>query len=202
MSQRELCCQCHYPKSTCICHAVSDVTTRHRVIILQHPSEMEASKGTVRLIKLCMPDVICVAGESESDFDAVKALLKDGQQPCYLVYPGEDSIAIESLAAKDEPGGGAITLILLDGTWRKVHKILQKNEWLLALPKLSFSNVPESRYWIRKAGRENSLSTLEALAYCINQLDDSDVSPLYKVMDAMMEARFHRMPQNVRERYP
>jgi DTW domain-containing protein YfiP len=61
-----------------------------------------------------------------------------------------------------------------------------KNPWLLKFQTLSFANLPENQYIIRKAKRADSLSSLEAIAYSIEVLENADTQPLYKVLNKMM----------------
>jgi len=70
------------------------------------------------------------------------------------------------------------------------------------LPRLSFNPDSGSDYKIRKAGRSDSLSTLEAVAYGLKRLQPGlDVAPLLAVQNAMVSKRLAAMPAEVRARY-
>lgn len=88
--------------------------------------------------------------------------------------------------------------MLLDGTWRKVYRMLCLNSWLLQLPRLSLQVENDSAYCIRKAKRSDSLSTLEAAASALQRLQPSLVLQL---LQALVDTRLARMPTNVRQRY-
>ena len=192
---RTLCEICHYPKSQCLCDAVSPLTHRTRIIIMQHPSEVKAAKNTARLLQLSLHNIEIWIGESPEDFLALQNL---DATNTFVVYPDEKAVMIEEIS---QPSTSVKTLIFLDGTWKKAFKLLQLNTWLARYPFLSFSVLPMSRYALRKAPRADSLSTLEAVAYSLNTLEKIDVTPLYTLLDAMMQQQFDAMPAHIRSRY-
>ena len=78
-------------------------------------------------------------------------------------------------------------VILLDGSWSKTHKIWSTQTWLHDIPQMTFAELPDSQYRIRKANRKNSLSTLEACAYVLKKLYKVNVSPLYNLLNALQD---------------
>ena len=164
---------------------------------MQHPSEVKHAKNTVRLMRLVMPDIKVVVGESAEDFNELQQYLSQSTKPVFIVYPGESSQAVEQSDAQSD-----CIIILLDGTWRKAYKILQCNPWLLQYPALHLAVSHQSEYIIRKAKRSDSLSTLEATALILTALDQKlDVSPLFVAFNAMVEHRLNAMPEQVKARY-
>lgn len=77
-------------------------------------------------------------------------------------------------------------MIFIDASWRKAYRIWQQNPWLQQLPNITFTNAPKTRYQIRKHKRETSLSTIEAVAYCLQQLENADTSVLFNAFDALI----------------
>lgn len=196
---RTICPRCGFPQSVCLCAAIRPMTSRHRLIILQHPSEAAHAKNSARLIPLCLPDTRIWPGESEADFAELIAQLAADPRPAYLLYPAEPAQAVEPLSAQGRfPRSN---LILLDGTWRKAYRTYQLNPWLQKLPKLTFAAPPPSRYQIRKARQPGSLSTLEAAAWCLHHLEKIDVSPLLELFHARINGQISRMPDTVQARY-
>ncbi len=190
---------------------------------MQHPSEVGQSKNTVHLLGLVLPAMRRYVGESAADFAALRQEL--ALQHCYLVYPSEHSKSAEQLsvelastgiiaanlasanlvnqAGDEKPAAQAlISIILLDGTWRKAYRMLQLNPWLLTLPSLHLNFEGQSQYRIRKSSRSDSLSTLEAAAYTLKALEPNiDIEPILKLFDAMVQTRLDAMPAKVRARY-
>lgn len=183
--------------STCLCSYVQPIKPRTQLLVLQHPSEVEHKKNSVRVLSLVMPDTQVFVGEAETDFALLRAQLSRCQRPIYLVYPSEQSVSVESQSICAD-----CVLLLIDGTWRKAFKILQLNPWLAQFPAVHLAEGYASRYKIRKSSRSDSLSTLEASAYMLKALDEGiDVSPLLAAFDAMIEMRLRAMPTQVRLRY-
>ncbi|SDI38142.1 DTW domain-containing protein YfiP [Ferrimonas sediminum] len=197
MSKRPTCPHCQRPQKVCLCAAIAPVHNRHPIHILQHPSEANAAKGTAALSLLCLDKGQLWPGEHPEDFASLRQRLADSDHPSYLLYPGEDATAMETLGQDSAP----LNLLVLDGTWKKVYRLLQLNPWLQALPKLSFAEVPKGDYQIRKAHRADSLSTLEAIAHGLNTIDRCDTGPLFAAFDALKASQLAHMPADVKHRY-
>ena len=173
------------------------VNNRTQLLILQHPSEVKHAKNSVRLLPLSLSKVQVIVGETSADFAELKVWLQQQTKPVYLLYPSEQSQDL----SQAQQGEDAI-LIVLDGTWRKAHKMLMLNPWLLDFTHLSISPTRPSNYKIRKASRSDSLSSLEAAAFGINALEpEVDISPLLNLFDAMISQQLSAMPPEVRHRY-
>lgn len=164
---------------------------------MQHPSEVNHAKNTVRLMRLVMPQLQVFVGETAEDFADLQAYLAQANKPIYLVYPSDTS---QTVAQAKAPVDAII--ILLDGTWRKVYRLLQSNPWLAKYPALHLEVNHESQYIIRKAKRSDSLSTLEATALVLTALDSRvDTTPLFAAFEAMVQHRLQAMPIEVKARY-
>ena len=178
--RRAQCATCLRAASACICRWIQPVAdaaaARAAVLILQHPMEVANAKNSARLLHLCLPDSRLVAGETFGDLDALLA----GPRRPVLLYPdtpGEHAAGIAPPPFDPAAGhavGGDILLVVLDATWRKSRKMLYLNPALQALPRLALRDVPASHYLIRKAHAPGQLSTLEATAYALAQLENDD----------------------------
>ena len=49
------CPACGKPPGVCICDRVEAITTKLRVVILQHPQEDDALLGTAKLVEVTLP---------------------------------------------------------------------------------------------------------------------------------------------------
>ncbi|MCL1101008.1 tRNA-uridine aminocarboxypropyltransferase [Shewanella saliphila] len=195
--KRKYCTTCQYPQSACICHAVKPTTTVTDIIIMQHPSEVEHAKNTVKLLKLALPQTQIYVGETAADFAELQGYLAAQTRPVFIVYPNEHSQAASQVEADNKA-----IIVLIDGTWRKAYRMLQLNPWLLNYPSLHLECDDESQYVIRKAKRSDSLSTLEAAAYTLASLEPgADITPIFAVFNAMVHHKLTAMPAAVRQRY-
>jgi DTW domain-containing protein YfiP len=82
-----------------------------------------------------------------------------------------------------------LRLVVLDATWRKSRKMLHVNPELQRLPRLALHDVPASAYRIRKAHAPHQLSTLEAAAVALAQLegDAGQYRPLLQAFDGFVQ---------------
>lgn len=186
--KRQLCLLCGRAKKTCICHWVVDIFSLVEVLILQHPLELNQSKGSARLLHLSVKNSQLHVGELFDAGALFDILYASGKQPV-LLYPelnvevgqatNTRSILPEGLLAAPEN----LRLIVLDGTWRKSRKMLHLNSLLQTLPRLSLNNMPASHYHIRKAHTADQLSTLEASCYALMELE-KDKEKFLPLLDA------------------
>lgn len=193
--RRTRCATCLRAASACICHWIRPVRARCAVLVLQHPMETANAKNSARLLHLCLPGSRLVTGET---FDRLDQLLAGPWRPVLLYpdTPGDRSLGIAPPPPFEPPAGGVpddapdddLLLVVLDATWRKSRKMLYLNPALQALPRLALRDVPASRYLIRRAHAPGQLSTLEAVAHALAQLEnDGDrFAPLLAAFDGFV----------------
>ncbi|KGF82559.1 DTW domain containing protein [Massilia sp. JS1662] len=182
-SKRATCAACLRAQSACICHWVRPLSSRVDLLILQHPLEVRNAKNSARLLHLCLPGSRLEVGEAFPDLHA--QLHADGRVPV-LLYPETPGFVPPVL----EPAPPErLRLVVLDATWRKSRKMLHVNPELQKLPRLALHDVPASAYRIRKAHAPHQLSTLEAAALALAQMeDDADrYRPLLQAFDGFVQ---------------
>lgn len=145
-----------------------------RLLILQHPLERANAKGSARLLHLSVQGSQLETGETFEPAQLAALLGHAGRTPVLLYpdLPGERALGLAAPPAPD-PGLAAaqLTLVVLDGTWRKSRKMLYQNPLLQALPRLPLRALPPCQYLIRKAHLPDQLSTLEASCHALAQLE-------------------------------
>jgi len=163
------------------------------VLLLQHPRERHVPIGTARLAHLCLPGSELRVGVDFDDDAAVRAALAGGGQDkteteTYLLFPGPK--AIDLAAVKP---AGAITLVVVDGTWWQARKLLKRNAALAALPQIRFTPRVPSNYRIRKEPADHCVATIEALAEVLGALegDPERFAALRRPFDAMIDTQLH-----------
>lgn len=180
-TKRAVCDTCQYPLSTCVCDAIQRVDSALHISILQHPSEQKHAKNTARLLPLLLTKAKLTVGEIPADFSATQARTKQAKNTIVL-YPAEHAQSLQSWAeTEDTPQH----IIVLDGTWRKARKLWLSNPWLHELACVAITPAHPSQYKIRKAPREDSLSTLEAVAHALAKLEDIDSAPFTQILSKL-----------------
>lgn len=196
--RRATCAACLRAQGACICHWVRPLSSRVDLLILQHPLEVRNAKNSARLLHLCVAGSRIEVGEA-FDGAALHALLyADGRVPLLLYpeMPGETPAPCLDSTLLAQPD--RLRLVVLDATWRKSRKMLHLNPGLQTLPRLALHDVPASAYRIRKAHAPHQLSTLEAAAVALAQLegDAGQYRPLLQAFDGFVQqqaALFHRL---------
>ncbi len=160
------CPRCRRPEVACYCAHLPKLTTRTRVLVLQHPRERDKAVGTARMATLCLADAEVVVGIDFSSDRSVQAALSCPTRPAALLYPGPTARDV-----RRDPPPHPVTLIAIDGTWHQAKSLLRQNPWLLSLPHYAFEPDRPSEYRIRREPREDYVSTIEALSLTLGALE-------------------------------
>jgi DTW domain-containing protein YfiP len=184
MAGRALCPACWRPQVVCYCSHVQLLSTRTRVLILQHPRESRVGINTARIARMCLQNSDLRQGVDFSTDPVVCAELSAQDRPAVLLFPGDDTID-----PVQHPPEGAVTLVVLDGTWWQASKLLKSNPSLRQLPRYGLSPEHPSRYRIRGEPEEHCVATIEALAEMLGVLegDRARMQQLLLPFDAMVE---------------
>lgn len=184
---RARCERCLRPENHCLCALIPQLDSRTRVLILQHPSEVNHALNTARLAALGLNNAQWVVGET---FDNLAELLNVSGYQARLLFPGEEATTLAASSTDNEP----MLLVVPDGTWRKARKLLHLNPLLAALPRVTLGCVPASRYRLRKAPAADALSTLEAIVHALQTVEpDRSFEALLRPFEALIEGQIAAM---------
>lgn len=191
---RPQCSRCLRPVTHCLCALIPSLDSRTRVLLLQHPSEVNHALNTARLAALGLNNAQLVVGEVFEDLPSL--LNPTGYQACVL-FPADDAQPLQAYRPGDKP----LLLVVPDGTWRKARKLLHLNPWLAALPRVTLPEGATSRYRLRKAPAPGALSTVEAIVQALQVLEAPvSFAPLLKPFDALIEGQIAAMGETVFQR--
>ncbi|MGO2353409.1 MAG: tRNA-uridine aminocarboxypropyltransferase [Marinomonas foliarum] len=188
--KRARCDTCGFLADQCICQWIPALSTRLKILVLQDPKEAQHAKNTVSFLSLGLPSVECI---STANHDAmIQVFSQIDPAKWRLVFPSDSAESIESISA--DTASEIEGLILLDATWRKAKRLYFTEPLLHAFGAVCFSQPPEGQYSIRKSPSAESLSTLEACAYAIEQVTGENMQPLREFMVAAQEWQWRRQP--------
>ena len=188
------CPRCLRPQSHCLCALIPSLDSRTRVLLLQHPSEVNHALNTARLAALGLNNAELIVGEV---FEDLPGLLNQSGYRARLLFPGEDAQPMQACAVTEEP----LLLVVPDGTWRKARKMLHLNPLLAALPRVTLAEGGVSRYRLRKAPGPGALSTVEAIVQALQVLEaPARFEPLLKPFEALIEGQIAAMGEEVFQR--
>ena len=206
---REICTKCNYPIKTCLCRFITPVKHETKILVLQHPSEVNNKKNTIRVLSLLTDNIEIVIGENEEDFSVVKSLLNQPNIDCFLLYPSKkaktwDEYTVEqnsNFKYKSEKISPKNVLIVLDGTWKKAKKIHLCNPWLKNIPNLTLGSARKTTYDIRKSSVELGLSSIEAIAFALEDIENIPSAPFLNALNGLKTCFTQLMPNKVKQRY-
>ncbi|AXJ03872.1 DTW domain-containing protein [Pseudomonas fluorescens] len=191
---RPQCPRCLRPQTHCLCPLIPSLDSRTRVLLLQHPSEVNHALNTARLAALGLNNAELIVGEV---FEDLPTLLNRPGYRARLLFPAEDAQPMQTYAASDEP----LLLVVPDGTWRKARKMLHLNPLLAALPRVTLAEGGVSRYRLRKAPGPGALSTIEAIVQALQTLEaPASFDPLLKPFEALIEGQIAAMGEETFQR--
>ncbi|MCU1778193.1 DTW domain-containing protein [Pseudomonas sp. 14P_5.3_Bac1] len=188
---RPQCSRCLRPVTHCLCALIPSLDSRTRVLLLQHPSEVNHALNTARLAALGLNNAQLVVGEV---FEGLPTLLNPPGYQARLLFPAEDAQPLQAYTPTDEP----MLLVVPDGTWRKARKLLHLNPLLAALPRVTLAEGAVSRYRLRKAPGPGALSTVEAIVQALQVLEaPASFDALLKPFEALIEGQIAAMGEEV-----
>ncbi|MFJ2458898.1 tRNA-uridine aminocarboxypropyltransferase [Pseudomonas neuropathica] len=184
---RPQCPRCLRPQTHCLCPLIPSLDSRTRVLLLQHPSEVNHALNTARLAALGLSNAELIVGEV---FEDLPTLLSRPGYRARLLFPADDAQPMQAYGESEEP----LLLVVPDGTWRKARKMLHLNPLLAALPRVTLAEGGVSRYRLRKAPGPGALSTIEAIVQALQTLEaPASFEPLLKPFEALIEGQIAAM---------
>ena len=175
---RALCLRCRRPGDFCVCRHVPSVDHRTPVLIVQHKKEHPHPFNTARLARLAL---------RRSELH----LVREGADPiappagAALLFPGPGSVDLHDLPPARRPRA----LVVIDGTWRQATRLFRDQAWLRELPQVRLQPAEPSRYRVRRAPRQDYISTIESIASALKLIEPENeaLDELLRPFDAMID---------------
>lgn len=189
-AKRKRCNRCLRPLSVCYCSQIPcQQNNDWPVYIIQDTKESAHAIGTARIAALSLRNCQLITinpdnNTPSTDMDALRLL-----QPV-LVYPGDDAHDVSELF-----GTPAAPLVFIDASWRRSRKILLTQPWIADLPRYALGAGQPSRYRIRQQPTRSAMSTLEAIVYTLQQLENEPArfDSLLTTMDWVVDQQIEHM---------
>jgi len=131
--------------------------TRLRIVVIQHSLELKERSNTAK-------HALALLKNSEQRLFGVRdvPLKVDDLSDAWLLWPD----------APSRPEGKPSTLVVLDGSWSQTRRMIQRIPQLRKLPRYSVNPKPGRRSL--RAAPEGGMSTLEALAGALHELESAE----------------------------
>lgn len=148
--------------------------TRTKFVILMHPKEFKKTKnGTGRLTHLSLPNSELYIDIDFSCHNAVNELIDNPDNLCYLLYPGKNTLNLNT--QKIDTEGKNLVIFIIDSTWPCSVKMLRVSRNLHNLPKVSFTHSKNSQFVIKEQPKEYCLSTIESTLTLLELLHEHGI---------------------------
>ncbi len=165
---RENCYKCHRPKTSCMCKYIKSIKTDTKFIILMHPKEFQKTKnGSGHLTNLSLQNSKIFIGIDFTNHKEINTLINDTENNCYILYPGTDTIKLNTQSIKEK--GKNNVIFIIDSTWACSKKILRVSKNLHDLQRVSFEHTKHSNFKIKTQPNSYCLSTMES-TLCVLEL--------------------------------
>lgn len=166
------CSGCGLPETYCACSGTFNDVPPLQIALLLHENEPERPSNTSRLIAQLLPDIThTFIWQRTEPPEALIDLLNDQRYQPWLLFPA-DRPELQPRATRYQSSTGKTPLIVVpDGTWKEVRKIVRKSPWLNDLPLLAFDPDRRTRYTLRRNPDDNHLCTAETVAEVLRLAD-------------------------------
>lgn len=164
----------------CLCADLPKVRARTQVVFVRHVREAYKTTNSARTAALALEGSVVVPwGGRGEPFDRA-ACTGEG---AWLLYPGPE--------ARTPPGPMPRRLVVIDGTWRQVRKLLHHEPGLIGLPHLSLPPPPKAALRLRVAPTEQRMSTIEAVAEALRVLEGDEPAAALHAAQALLVQRIY-----------
>ena len=189
---RDKCYKCYRPLTSCMCQYVTKIETNTKFIILMHPREFKKTKnGTGHFTHLSLPNSEIYIGVDFTNHADINNLINNPTNNCYILYPGEDTIKLNTQTIKEENKTNVIFII--DSTWACSVKMLRVSQNLHHLPRVSFDHTKVSAFKIKTQPNSYCLSTMESTQCILELLNTHEIESIAKEQFSNFLKPFEKM---------
>lgn len=162
--ENQYCAGCGLPESFCCCSTLQPAPCDLLLVLLLHENEPSRPSSTSRIIQQVVQGCKHYIWERRLPPEDLLELINNPTYQPWLLFPEDRPV----LAGRSRPfqreTGRTPLVIVPDGTWKEVRKIVRKSPWLDHLPLLSFTPENPTRYKLRRNPDEEHLCTAETVA--------------------------------------
>lgn len=170
------CPRCWQLQPHCLCEGIPRLETRVRFTVLRHAKERWRTTNTARIAALALPSVEIVDyGTPDQSPLRAETLPTDA----YLLFPGPSAPA-----PREGPDASAVHVLVPDGNWHQAGRLARRLARTpgLGLRPLALPDAERATHTLRRARHPHQLSTIEAMAACLELFDEASAAAQLRVV--------------------
>lgn len=178
------CAGCQLFPDLCVCDLLPSIHLKTEVLLILHKGETHKPTNTGRLGCRMLSNHQQVLWSSRVHPPVPEPRWPDPERGL-LLFPGEDAVPLADLRNDTGP----FTLIVPDGTWSEVQRIVHGTAALRPYRRCALPEGVTARNSPRRETRSGGMSTLDAISYALAALEGEDaVAPLDAAFAQWFEA--------------
>lgn len=163
--QNRSCEGCGLELPWCCCSQIEPQQCQLEFALLLHENEHHRATATSKIIQQVLPTIQLYQWQRKDPPKALLERINAADTEVWLLFPADrPELITRSRPFKPAEKKRSTLIIVPDGTWKEVRKIVRKSPWLDQLPILSFSPARKSRYDLRRNPDADHLCTAETVA--------------------------------------
>ncbi|WP_165312588.1 tRNA-uridine aminocarboxypropyltransferase [Vibrio ziniensis] len=145
----------------CVCQAIPKLNSPMPLSLLMHENEYVRETNTGKWLLKALPLCQNFKWSRVAKNDALLERIHNRAYQSFLVYPSEESMALDTALKTAKEQGKTAHFIILDGTWQEAKKMERKSPWLDDITRVHLTPSQISNYQLRRNQSEGHLCTLE-----------------------------------------
>lgn len=177
MSYSEHCPDCGLHSDWCCCSQILPHPSQIEIALLLHENESARPTTTSKIIQAAVPNCSAYTWQRKEPPLALLERLNAADTQSWLLFPADRPELLPRSRVFTPASSDQKTLIVVpDGTWKEVRKIVRKSPWLDNLPLLAFDPQKPSRYDLRRNPDADHLCTAETIIELLKLADEPAVA--------------------------
>jgi DTW domain-containing protein YfiP len=183
--RRPRCASCWLSDEDCVCGVLPRLDNRVEVAVIAHAHDLARPSNTARFVPRML---------SRASLHAIGGRIDREARPLAIEAEGALVLHPDGRPLRAEDAATTRRLIVPDGTWRQVRRMLKRLPLLHAFETVSVAAPERSSLAIRRGPRAHHVSTLEAVALALGVLESPEIeremlAVLAKVVSASLRRR-------------
>ncbi|MGH1463420.1 MAG: tRNA-uridine aminocarboxypropyltransferase [Neptuniibacter sp.] len=187
----KLCSGCGLTEKWCCCSQIIPTHSSISFALVLNENEPSRPTTTSKIVQKALLNTQTIIWQRAHEPSSLLKQINSPDTEAWLLFPA-DRTELLSRQKPFNPTTNKKTLIIVpDGTWKEVRKIVRKSPWLDQLPIIAFKSEHKTRYTLRRNKQNGQLCTAEAVSELLQQKGDIQAAQtLEKAFNQFMEA-FH-----------